>query len=327
MFTVLGFTAGQEAIYLALLDKPSSSEAELRGETGLRQAEVHKGLAALEQRGFITEVPTTPSRYQPVPPDLAVGKGILDIQAEIEEARIEAFQLAERFRATSERAQPSRLIEIVTGADAVDQVWHELAGSARDEVLVVDRPPYVNPGEVETELEPESLAHGVRWRTIYSAEALEIPEKFDGIRRVIEAGEEARTLHSVTTKLAIVDLKIALVPLEFAKPVIKDAALVHASFLLEALSLLFELLWERASPLSHVGRSDRPKEEGLDPETEAVLRLLMAGLKDDTIARTLRVSRSTVLRRIRDLLRTLDAQTRFQAGAMATRLGLIRFDD
>ncbi|CAL9528401.1 hypothetical protein SUDANB37_04007 [Streptomyces sp. enrichment culture] len=71
------------------------------------------------------------------------------------------------------------------------------------------------------------------------------------------------------------------------------------------------------------GDRDRAGDGGADGCTEQreLLRLLAAGLKDEAIARRLGVHVHTARRRISRLLESLDARTRFQAGARATARG------
>jgi DNA-binding NarL/FixJ family response regulator len=54
-----------------------------------------------------------------------------------------------------------------------------------------------------------------------------------------------------------------------------------------------------------------------------LLALLLAGLKDDAIARQLGLSTRTMRRRMKHLLDLLGADNRFQAGVQATRRGWI----
>jgi hypothetical protein len=62
----------------------------------------------------------------------------------------------------------------------------------------------------------------------------------------------------------------------------------------------------------------------LDPGSRAVLRALAAGLTDAAAARRLGVSLRTYRRRVAELMTTLDADSRFQAGLRAGELGLPR---
>jgi len=57
---------------------------------------------------------------------------------------------------------------------------------------------------------------------------------------------------------------------------------------------------------------------------DRLLSLLATGLKDEAIARQLGVSLRTVHRRTSGLSESLGARTRFQAGVLAERRGLLR---
>ncbi|MGH2602897.1 MAG: response regulator transcription factor, partial [Dehalococcoidia bacterium] len=56
--------------------------------------------------------------------------------------------------------------------------------------------------------------------------------------------------------------------------------------------------------------------------TQQVLRLLDAGYKDDAAARQLGMSVRTYRRHVAEIMRSLGATSRFQAGARAAELGL-----
>jgi DNA-binding NarL/FixJ family response regulator len=175
---------------------------------------------------------------------------------------------------------------------------------------MLDRPPYAlaatNP------VEPSALRRGVRWRAVYAPEALELPGALDEIHHLVSLGEQARVAGGIPVKLAIADNEAALVSVSLKQATVA-AALVSSSTLLDALIQLFEFTWEHAAPLggdleSPVGEDDRK-----------LLALLLAGLKDDAIARQLGLSTRTMRRRMKHLLDQLGADNRFQAGAQAAR--------
>ena len=60
-----------------------------------------------------------------------------------------------------------------------------------------------------------------------------------------------------------------------------------------------------------------------DPTDARLMTLLAAGFKDDAIARQLALSSRTVGRRVAELMETLGARTRFQAGIHAQRRHLL----
>ncbi len=79
---------------------------------------------------------------------------------------------------------------------------------------------------------------------------------------------------------------------------------------------VLERLWEFASPLPRANSTS-----GLDPRDGQVLLMLASGASDATIARQLGVSQRTVERRIRSIMDTLGAESRFQAGLLAKQAG------
>ena len=90
--------------------------------------------------------------------------------------------------------------------------------------------------------------------------------------------------------------------------------LVRQGALVDALTLLFELYWERSVAVPDTAR---PRID----ERAFLVRQLASGAKDEQIARTLGLSLRTVRRRVADLMIELGVDTRFQAGAEAVRRG------
>lgn len=128
-------------------------------------------------------------------------------------------------------------------------------------------------------------------------------------------------LADVPLKLVVSDRKLALVP--FVLRVEQETLVLQSSALLDGLLTLFELLWQRATPLWTPGA--RPTGPGgeLSSDDEQLLALSAAGLTDEAIARRLGVAQRTVERRMRRVMNLLNAQTRFQAGLQAARLGIL----
>nr|WP_269151130.1 helix-turn-helix transcriptional regulator [Spelaeicoccus albus] len=82
---------------------------------------------------------------------------------------------------------------------------------------------------------------------------------------------------------------------------------------------MFELLWTAATPLPRSGRAD-----SADPSIDRdVLLYLASGATDGMIARHLNVSPRTAQRRVRALMESLGAGSRFQAGIQAARRKLL----
>jgi DNA-binding NarL/FixJ family response regulator len=82
---------------------------------------------------------------------------------------------------------------------------------------------------------------------------------------------------------------------------------------------VFEHCWQISTRLD----ADATSPGGLSEQELTTLRLLAAGMKDEQIARSIGVSVRTVSRTVSDLMRHLDAQSRFQAGLRASQAGWI----
>jgi DNA-binding CsgD family transcriptional regulator len=183
-------------------------------------------------------------------------------------------------------------------------------------VRAFDRPPYAS-SNLANHPEQDLLASGISVRCVYAQAGLELPGRLEGARRLIAAGEQARVTAEVPVKMFLADDTIGLISLD--RPTIVQSALViHASSLLDTLRALFEAVWAQAVPISLDG-FDLAGER--DAEDRKLLEMLAIGLTDDAIARQLGRHPRTVQRHVRQLMDELGAQTRFQAGLQAARLG------
>jgi DNA-binding NarL/FixJ family response regulator len=101
---------------------------------------------------------------------------------------------------------------------------------------------------------------------------------------------------------------------------VAPALLVRAQALTSLAVALFDQAWKLSEPL---GDEDTTA-EGEDtptPQERILLRLLSRGAKDEAAARHLGVSVRTVRRMVADLMRRLNARSRFQAGILAAQRG------
>ncbi|MGZ6740768.1 MAG: DNA-binding response regulator [Nocardioides sp.] len=159
------------------------------------------------------------------------------------------------------------------------------------------------------------VASGRRSRAIYPARALQ--EARATLTARAEVGEQIRLLPEIPTRMFIIGHTHAVLPepLGFAD---EPRSLVRQRGLVEALILLFELMWERAAPVPSLDRG-----EARPDLRRFLLQQLATGAQDEQIARTLGISLRTGRRRVADVMSERGADTRFQAGVEATRRGWI----
>jgi DNA-binding Lrp family transcriptional regulator len=310
----LGLTPLDEAVYRALLGHADMAPAELAAEVGASATRVDRSLDRLRHLGLVSRLSGRRRRYTAAEPEAAIESLIRHRTADLERVRSVTVELAAAFHAAQRAGGRGDAVELVNGAEELGRWFVRLQQQVRDEMLVLDRPPYAL--AASNPVEPVSLAQGVRWRAVYAPEALEIPGALEEITELGRRGERGRVLPGLPLKLAIADAKVALLPLSLDLES-TQVALVHESTLLDALVDLFHTYWELAVPIGE----DSPDGTGVDDETRQLLTLLASGLKDDAIARQLGLSTRTMRRRIRALLDDLSAANRFQAGVQAARRG------
>jgi DNA-binding CsgD family transcriptional regulator len=158
-----------------------------------------------------------------------------------------------------------------------------------------------------------AIASGRRSRAIYPVLALH--EAPDVLMARARAGEQVRVVAELPTRLIVLGTTHAVVP-EPLGMADEPRVLVRQRSLVEALTMLFELMWERAAPVP-----DLDLGEARPDLRRFLLQQLAAGAKDEQIARALGISLRTVRRRVADLLIDLGVDSRFQAGVEAVRRG------
>lgn len=324
MLRAVGLTDLEERAYRALLSVPRLPAAELAEAIEVSEDQADGVIASLEAKGLVSRTTGSDERLVPAPPDVAMEVLLLKRQEELQRARLEIAQLAEDYRAAAHPRRAAELVEVVVGKEATVQRFEQLQRSAREELLLFDKPPYAVTPEAQRRTELDQLAQGVRYRVIYHRQAVESPWVLDEIEQLTAAGEEARVADHVPMKLAVADRSLALVPLSPDQPSMEaGSALVHPCGLLDALTALFDALWAIAVPL-RVDAESRPHVDaapaGIDTQ---LLSLMLSGLPDQAIARRLGVSDRTVQRRLAALYEAAGVSNRMQLGWHAARQGWI----
>ena len=319
MLESIGIPEPEERVYEVLLERDSGTADEIAHDLGWSVRKVRPLLKSLEVKGLATHAPERIPRYLPTPPDIAVEALVLRRQEEIQRARLAALRLQERAtHARKARAVETPVVEIVSGREAQGRVFEQMQRTAQHEVLGVERAPYVLHLDEINEAQKHAMARGVRYRNVIETDVLEIPGNLDCIRRHIEGGEETRVGAELPLKMVVVDRRIAIIPLHLDRSG-SPALLVRSSSLLDSLCQLFELIWERATPITFAGSTPSLAHESSRQlaDTELLVPLLASGLNDKAIAHELGVSARTLDRRIVEFMKSVNARTRFQAGWMA----------
>jgi sugar-specific transcriptional regulator TrmB len=316
----LGISAPEECAYVALLDHPEATLAELSSALGWSTRKVQRLLDALHGMGLVTFAAGEPRRFVAASPDIAIEAILSRREGELRRARAEIQRLQQR--ASEGAGKRRQIIELITTREAERHVFEQIQHAARHELIFLERPPILIAGpEQPSATQIDAIARGVRYRSIADQAFLAIPGVVARIRADMAAGEEIRVVSELPFKMVMADRSVALIPLNLERPN-SPSLLVRSSALLDALYSMFEILWERAAPIAvtqaGILQTGEPGTR-LPAEADHLIPLLAAGLNDKAIAYELGISASTLTRRITDIMQRLDAQTRFQLGWLAAR--------
>lgn len=312
MLETIGVAEPDEQAYRALLASPGCCVDELAKQLGRDLDDVRATIERLEQLGLLTTAGDEPVRLLPTRPDVAIDALVAVRRAELDRVRAEARVMMSELRA-QEQHRPENLVEVIVGQEAIAARFAQLLNGTQEQLLVLDRPPYASEIEQSDNRVRGLLREGVTVRGIYSPDSLDVPGGVDEAYSAADAGETSRVHPQVPMKLAVFDQTAALLPLSVDQ-LVDSALVVHPCALLDALIEMFTLLWDQAVPVVPT------QIDGLDAR---LMTLLAAGFKDDAIARQLALSSRTVGRRVAELMETLGARTRFQAGVHAQRRRLL----
>jgi sugar-specific transcriptional regulator TrmB len=312
---VLGVSAEAQKIYETLLAHPGSSVADVARLARIAKPRATRVLKSLEANGMANRLPERVARYFPTPPDVAMDLLMTKKQDELQRARVVAERWQGKLRHAAVREQP---VEIISGREAIMRRFQHLHRISKDEIVCLERPPYVVSATYHySDVQKHAMARGVGLRTIIDTSVVGIPGKLESLQRNVASGEIIRILPRLPMKLLIADRRIALVPLTLEQA--RDIALVlRPSLLLDALSELFEIMWERGAPFGTADvAAPQPEKARRAVDSDRLVSLLAAGMNDKSIAQEFGISARTLERRILELLKALDSRTRFQAGWQA----------
>ncbi len=324
-FEVLGISEAEEKVYRWLLAHSGATAQEVSRAVEMTPNKVQRLLGSIEDKGLTTHSPEKPRRYIPVAADIALKALIHRHQESLQQAEA-AIEVLQEQTAAQRRDEGEQIVELVTNLEASRQTFNQMLRSAQHEIIALMRPPIFvtkmnekKEREEDKWIQRETQAKGVRYRSIANAEFLALPGAIQGALEDMKAGEEVRVVSHLPFKMVLADRRVAFIPLHLDRPN-SVVLLVRSSALVDALYALFEVLWDRASPLSFTPSGEpeiAASDSRLPEDAQALFSLLAAGLNDKKIAHELGLSLRTHYRRINEQMENMGAQTRFQFGWLA----------
>jgi DNA-binding CsgD family transcriptional regulator len=320
LMTALGFSPETGRLYERLLPATGLELDELAFSMRLEPLDLRTQLEPLIEHGMVR---LDSGRVLVSPPSVVVGRLLSETAEGAAQAhrRLQEIAQALPFLAgASARPLPELLSDVepldgeLSRGGPVAEILERLVTQSTGDLL------WLRPDQWSLSYEPamaelvaEAVRSGRRSRALYPVHILN--DAPGVVMARAEAGEEIRVLPELPTRMVIIGSTHAILPepLGYAD---SPRTLIRQQGIVEALTLLFEQLWERAAPVAHLERADtRPEVRRF------LLEQLATGAQDEQIARRLGVSLRTVRRRVAELMADLGADSRFQAGCEAVRRG------
>ena len=161
------------------------------------------------------------------------------------EARAMVSKMTPAYEAGQSHTDPLEYIEVLRDRRAINERFAELQASVKREILVFTKPPYATPPQENVEGLQVTRTHEAR--SIYEYSVFDDPAAVEGIRRFIEAGEQARVVPELPLKLVIIDETIVMFGMQDPVAGSSDLTIVvveHPSLAI-ALKVAFDATWAR----------------------------------------------------------------------------------
>lgn len=222
-----------------------------------------------------------------------------------------------------DNATPSADADAVEAADSMAGAYRRLHRLIESSPEVLSMVPTQRLGVdfMEASREPEitALRKGARLRTLYVDGIADHEPSMGFIRDILAAGAEARALTAVPTWLTIVGRQVVVLPRDPSSD--RGVLLLRGAGHVDTARWFFAHAWRSAQALAPAGGG---APFCLTPRERQVLVCLARGVKDEAGARALGISPRTYRRYVTELCDRLGASSRFEAGVMAMRTGLLR---
>jgi len=243
----LGLTTYEAKVYLALIRRGSAPAPQVARIADLPRQRIYDVLASLVEKGLASSRHGKVVEYAATPPNQAIERLIADhreLLAELEEAGTEmAAKLEPAFSEGQGQTDPLDYIEILRDQRAINERFNELQAGVENEILVFTKPPYATPPQENVTGLEVSREHDAR--SVYELSIFDDEQAAEGVRRFIEAGEEARFCPELPLKLVIIDERIVMFGME--DPVAESDGstilVVEHPALARVLKIAFDAVW------------------------------------------------------------------------------------
>ncbi|MDH6216881.1 DNA-binding CsgD family transcriptional regulator [Streptomyces pseudovenezuelae] len=316
--------------YEIALDHGRFEDEEIAAELGAEPGAVTRIRKALQELRLLS--PDLPGRpVVPLDPEVAEAELVTPLEVAVARRRREIARIQQELRslaATYRTRRDGTADEVpITVLDDFEEVRREIDraryGCGEERMSLQSgggRPPELLEADREHTL--ELLRRGVRVRILYQHTARTSLATRTYVQEITRRGAEVRTVEDLSERLIVYDRKVAFIPKERPDSRPPGAAVVTEPTLVAYLCRSFEAVWQVGRPWAADVRPDEYHQLAEEVRM-SIIRLMALGLKDEVIARRLGMATRTCRRHISAIMEEMGAVSRFQAGLMIGRQGLL----
>ncbi|MFJ6616322.1 LuxR family transcriptional regulator [Kitasatospora sp. NPDC091335] len=312
-------------VYEFTLAQQSATLARISAALHVPMADVRRAVDLLCELKLLWYSPTFES-FRAICPEAAQNELVIPLQQAVNEKRQELAGIHERLHTISGifstlKTSRQRNDKVVTLLDP-QQVRIHLTDSLQhctSEVLAMQ----LFDAEPRLAFQPCELArmaHRVPFRLVtpHSARAKALSRT--RLRQVLDSGAQVRTTNQIFDDLVLVGDDVAYVTHQAEDGEIPSTIVVYEPMVIGLLHRMYEFAWQSGMDFDADVVSYG---ETLPDLSAGIMSLLAQGLKDDVVARRVGIGSRTFRRHVAGIMDSLGVSSRFQAGVVAARAGLI----
>lgn len=318
------------ALYQWLLANGSAEPEEIAAQLGLPEEEAEAGWQELNALGLVRQS-WHHGKIDSVEPDTALIR-LLNRQRDTLRAQSEelaaivqsADTLIERYRPVVSHEPAEVEVEVLSGHARRREFVRDFDATVTEIVSSMHPGPLPPPEYMENSLDSDRafIEKNIRVRALYGQSVNSGPRQRKYLTDLAALGAEVRLIPQVPFDLLVADEHTALTRADPSDPD-GPAVVIRGPALVRSYLAMYEDCWLRSVPFTTKIAPSEDTGRELTEQHRTTLRLLANGLTDERIARKLGVSLRTVSRLVSEVMRYLEAESRFQAGVLAAANDLI----
>jgi len=234
----LGLTKDEVACYTLLNNKGSLTAIEIAKGINIVANSVYRLLDRLSEKGFVTELDTSPKTFQVIPPTVAI-----EAYAKLQTKQVTEFTLQGiKLLSSSEDSTPSTKIEVITSRKQMFSSYVDLAKNAKEEILIISIGEPV-PDDIKL-VNRDALERGANIKFI--AHKYD-KENQDLLKIWLRSGLEVKHYKDRGYHLMVFDGKHSVLSVSNPeRPAERNGIIIYSEDLSHALRIYFYNIWEKS---------------------------------------------------------------------------------